>query len=186
MTDFTFDASLALSLYQSDEPFPVDLDDAWQWLGYNNKQFAEEKLRYNFEAGIDFLYKGIKSPAGGRPRKCILLSIDCFKHLAMMAGTQQGKVIRKYFLECERIAKAAMIKSLKAPDLTAQFSKLKESEAIEGELCARRSELQDVMKCQYSIAKKYYDNNSIVVQQTLACQEIIENAKKCNKYPLLC
>jgi hypothetical protein len=35
----------------------------------------------------------------------IFLTIDCFKSLGMMAGTEQGKVIRKYFLECERIVK---------------------------------------------------------------------------------
>jgi hypothetical protein len=35
----------------------------------------------------------------------IYLTVDCFKSLGMMAGTQKGKEVRKYFLECEKIAK---------------------------------------------------------------------------------
>ena len=35
----------------------------------------------------------------------IYLTVECFKSLGMMAGTEQGKQIRKYFIECERIAK---------------------------------------------------------------------------------
>lgn len=31
-----------------------------------------------------------------------MLTVDCFKSLGMMAGTEQGKKIRRYFLECER------------------------------------------------------------------------------------
>ena len=38
----------------------------------------------------------------------IKLTIDAFKSLGMMAGTQKGKEIRHYFLECERIAKQAV------------------------------------------------------------------------------
>lgn len=35
----------------------------------------------------------------------ILLTIDCLKYWGMMCGTEKGKQIRKYFLECEKIAK---------------------------------------------------------------------------------
>lgn len=99
-----FDQSTALSLYQSDEQFPIDFDVAWQWIGWSTKQTAKNTLKNNFEEGVDFSRGGIKS-SGGRPSEVLLLSVDCFKMLGMMAGTAQSKVIRKYFLECERIAK---------------------------------------------------------------------------------
>jgi len=102
-----FSHELALALVQSDQAFPVDFDDAWRWIGYSTKQKAKNKLVNNFEEEIDFLTKWVKTPAGGRPSESIWLTIDCFKSLGMMAGTQKGREIRRYFLECERIAKQA-------------------------------------------------------------------------------
>jgi hypothetical protein len=40
---------------KSESRFPVDFDDAWQWIGYSSKQKALESLYKNFEAGTDFL-----------------------------------------------------------------------------------------------------------------------------------
>ncbi len=103
-----FSHELALSLVQSTEQFPVDFDAGWQWLGYSSKQKAKNKLTNHFEKEIDYLTKWVKTPQGGRPSEFIGLSIDCFKSLGMMAGTGQGKEVRRYFLECERIAKQAV------------------------------------------------------------------------------
>jgi phage anti-repressor protein len=110
-----FSQELALSLIQSTKPFPVDFEEGWQWLGYSSKHKAKEKLKRNFEEGIDFevfTQMGVNSTRqgvqGGRPSEKIFLSIDCFKSLGMMAGTSKGKEVRQYFLKCERIAKKAL------------------------------------------------------------------------------
>lgn len=106
-----FSKELAITLLDSDQEFPVDFDNAWQWLGYATKQKAEKKLKQNFEEGVDFnLNQTVKVQTEGarqvsRPYTEIMLTVDCFKSLGMTAGTEQGKQIRKYFLECERIAK---------------------------------------------------------------------------------
>jgi len=105
ITMIDFNTETAIALLDSTNEFPVDFDDAWQWLGYATKQKAEKKLKQNFEEGIDFLTKGLKSSTGGRPSELIALTVDCFKSLGMTAGTEQGKQIRKYFLECEKLAK---------------------------------------------------------------------------------
>lgn len=109
-----FSHELALSLIQSAKPFPIDFERGWQWLGYSSKHKAKEKLRRNFEEVIDFevyTQMGVNSTRqatqGGRPLEKIFLSIDCFKSLGMMAGTNKGKEVRRYFLECERVAKKA-------------------------------------------------------------------------------
>ena len=107
--NLVFSFELAQQLYTSAEQFPIDFDDAWVWLGYTTKQKALKKLNAHFEEGIDFLTRGLKSSTGGRPSDLILLSVDCLKSLGMMAGTEKGKEIRKYFIECERITKAAII-----------------------------------------------------------------------------
>lgn len=109
MTDFN--KELALVLLNSSEEFPVDFDKAWQWLGYATKQKAQRKLEQHFEECVDFnLNQSVKVQTEGsrsvsRPYTQIMLTIDCFKSLGMMAGTEQGKQIRKYFLECEKLAK---------------------------------------------------------------------------------
>jgi phage anti-repressor protein len=107
-----FSHELALALVRSADPFPIDFENAWQWVGYSTKQKAKSKLTHHFEEGIDFLTKRLKNPQRGRPSESIQLSVDCFKSLGMMAGTDKGKEIRRYFLECERIAKEAVAAQL--------------------------------------------------------------------------
>lgn len=108
-----FSHELALALVQSTDQFPVDFDAAWKWIGYSTKQKAKNKLTNNFELSIDYhinqTVKLVKrSQGGGSGIENIRLNIDCFKSLGMMAGTTKGKEVRRYFLECERIAKKAV------------------------------------------------------------------------------
>ena len=97
-----FSQDLANALVRSVETFPVDFDDAWRWIGYSEKRAALRMLKNNFDASFDFLDKGTKSSDGGRPSEWIVLTVDCFKSFCMMAGTQRGKEVRRYFLNCER------------------------------------------------------------------------------------
>ncbi|HEY9874506.1 MAG TPA: hypothetical protein V6D12_13780 [Candidatus Obscuribacterales bacterium] len=112
-----FNQNTALTLLNSPESFPVDFDDAWQWLGYASKRNGKDTLINNFLEGVDFLRSSTKSPTGGRPSEFIQLTIDCFKMLGMMAGTEKGKEIRAYFLECEKIAKQPQAAPQIQPDL---------------------------------------------------------------------
>ncbi|OWY63384.1 hypothetical protein B7486_53430, partial [cyanobacterium TDX16] len=109
-----FSYELALALVHSADPFPIDFEQAWRWLGYSTKQKAKNKLTNNFEQGLDYtLTQMVKRVEGNRGGGCvsfesIQLTVDCFKSLGMMAGTQKGKEIRRYFLECERLTKEAV------------------------------------------------------------------------------
>ena len=110
MTENHLFEDVALELVQSSDLFPVDFDDAWKWIGYVAKQKAKDKLLRHFEIEVDYKViqtgKLVSRPDRGEVEvEDIRLSTDCFKQLAMMAGTKQGRSIRHYFLECERIAK---------------------------------------------------------------------------------
>jgi phage anti-repressor protein len=109
MTGFSIE--LAKQLLNSQDQFPVDFNEAWQWLGISKKNNAKR----NFEAcgflkGTDYkvLLNYEQNLYGGRPGEIIKLSIDCFKMWGMMSRTEQGRNVREYFLECEKIAKATI------------------------------------------------------------------------------
>nr|WP_293838546.1 hypothetical protein [uncultured Arsenicibacter sp.] len=86
------------------EPFPIDFDVVWHWIGYSKKQDALISLQKNFIEDIDFLRSNVKtsSPRGGRPLIKIIISIDCFKAFCMLAQTERGKEVRRYFIEIEK------------------------------------------------------------------------------------
>jgi phage anti-repressor protein len=109
MTNLTqFDKAIAQQLLDSSESFPVDFNVAWEWLGYVRKDLAKRNfLSYDFVKGIDYqvFHVSEENSNGGRPTESIILSVDCFKMWAMMSKTEQGKLVRVYFLECEKVAK---------------------------------------------------------------------------------
>lgn len=95
---------LIFSFIQSKDQFPVNFDDAWRWVGYSTKGNAKTALESSgFIEGLDFRFfmNAHKKSGRGRPSEEILLTVDCFKSFAMMAGTERGKEVRAYFLRCE-------------------------------------------------------------------------------------
>ena len=178
-----FNESLALSLCQSDDLHPIDLDDAWQWLGYTEKRSCLDTLKNNFVLGEDFLGLGSKSN-GGRPSEVYLLSVDCFKTLGMMAGTKQGKVIRGYFLKCERELKDVIAKiATQLPSSEdKEIDQLRENEA---NITKHINELKQVLEdCEtkrevirVKKAQLYIQKYSSVIEEGERCKQIIASAK---------
>jgi len=80
----------------------------------NKKQFADwiqSRIRqYEFEENQDYVLISPKNETKGRggDRRSIdyYLSLDMAKELSMVERNQRGKQVRKYFLECEKQAKA--------------------------------------------------------------------------------
>ncbi|MDY6941230.1 MAG: hypothetical protein SWY16_26685 [Cyanobacteriota bacterium] len=84
---------LIFSQFDSSDPFPIDFDDAWQWLGFGTKYDAKVSLKSaGFSESIDFrsFQESSGKLRGGRPAEQIFLTIDCFKTWAMMANTHRG------------------------------------------------------------------------------------------------
>ena len=63
--------------------------------------------KYGFVENQDFevFDNFINNPNGGRPLKEYALTLDMAKELAMVEGNEKGKQARRYFIECERLAK---------------------------------------------------------------------------------
>ena len=67
------------------------------WIKYKVKQG-------DFKDGIHFFTNLLKtsSDKGGRPKMEYLLTTNTAKHICMMEGTDRGRQIRLYFIECEK------------------------------------------------------------------------------------
>lgn len=112
MDTLTFTQELAYSLYNSTEEFPINFDDAWQWLEFSRRDSAKRSFENSgFIEGIDFrsFHRIVERSIGASKREEIQMSVECFKQWGMMAGTEKGKQIRLYFLECEKLAKKALL-----------------------------------------------------------------------------
>ncbi len=118
LQNFTKETAIALLQQQKSNPYPVEFESAIEWLGYSSKSDALESFkRGDFIESLDF--RSFQEPAGklgGRPSTKYQLTTDCFKSWGMMSGTEKGKQIRRYFLECERIAIAATSNPQPLPD----------------------------------------------------------------------
>ena len=174
-----FSIELAKQLVESEEQFPVDLDQAFIWLGHSRKDSAVDILKSYFEEGIDFRQTR-KSNTGGRPSDSYYLTVNCLKELGMICKTEKGKQIRKYFLECEKVAKQVTAIS---PDLTQALLKMQEqlntlvvSQVRLNQLEAQNEELQTASLahpgCKEVLDKNadcnYSDDLVLTVKQYLA------------------
>lgn len=66
--------------------------------------FKYRVAQYGFEENLDFTPILGKS-TGGRPSKDFAIKIEIAKELSMVENNEKGKQARKYFIECEKIAK---------------------------------------------------------------------------------
>lgn len=101
----TFSFEIAKNLVASTDQFPVDFDDAWEWLEYSRKDNAKTNfLKCGFVEGIDFQVSFLngKNPLGGRPTEVIKMTCECLKQWGMMSGTAKGKEIRSPALVLDR------------------------------------------------------------------------------------
>ena len=95
----------------SEQEFCIDLEGqapdgrpVWEWMGYSTKGNATRSLTKLIE-GVDFLLITADKQTigrGGHNRETAIFSRDGFKQWGMLAGTDRGRQIRLYFIECEK------------------------------------------------------------------------------------
>ena len=109
------------------EDFVVDLDIVYKFIGFSRKDHLKRLLLKNFSEGTDYQTllhpiveqkdeksssppKGESSWGGSSPEK-IMLNVDTFKNICMLANTQQAKIIRTYYIKLENVVLKVINKS---------------------------------------------------------------------------
>lgn len=92
--------------YHPTNDFPINLEHVFKMIGFANKGNAKRTLENNFVKGEDYKSSFIpteKREIGGSLIEQIMLNVDTFKNLCMIAKTEKGKEIRKYYVKLENI-----------------------------------------------------------------------------------
>ncbi len=86
--------------------FPVPFDEAWKMAGYGRKSTAKRDGLSGLKVNKHFCTEKCKKPSsnasGFSSFEVITLSLDAFKHLCLMAKTEEGEAIRDYFIDAEK------------------------------------------------------------------------------------
>ena len=98
----------------------VNARELWGKLG-SKTQFADwiksRIEKYDFVDGVDFIVQKIlNGESRGFQPIDYFISLDMAKELSMVENNAQGKIARRYFIECEKKMNGIMID--KKPDLS--------------------------------------------------------------------
>ena len=95
--------------YHQTEEYPINLENVYEMIGFANKGNAKRTLVNNFNENDDYKIvilpreNNLRKDLGGRNEEKILLNVDTFKMICMLAKTENGKKIRKYYIKLENI-----------------------------------------------------------------------------------
>ena len=157
--------------YKND--FVIDLDNVWQWLGFNQKVKAKILLENHFtinkdyklllshmgkQNNIDFVTtKAKEDTRGGHNKEIIMLNIETFKKFCLKAGTKKADEIHDYFIKLEQILQEILQEE--SNELKQQLLQVEDQKAKEYEL---KLEKQKVLEREKILLKEYATIGSIV------------------------
>ena len=129
--------------YHPTNDFPINLDNVFSMIGFANKGNAMKTIKNNFIENEDYkklLFHSEKQIKNGKDlggaglnHENVMLNIDTFKNLCMLAKTHKGKEIRKYYVKLENVYNKLIKEEIE--------EKQKESEELRLQLREKETEL---------------------------------------------
>jgi hypothetical protein len=95
--------------YNQTTDYVVDLDNVWEWLGYNQKYAAKRVLERHFIIDRDYKILLTRSGEqdgnthGGHNKEIFMLNIKTFKLFCIKSGTKKADEIHEYFIKLEEL-----------------------------------------------------------------------------------
>lgn len=139
--------------YHPTNDYPINLEQVYKIIGFSNKKNAKRTLDNNFSEGDDYKVTVLPREHGRFTEETVMLNIDTFKNLCMMAKTDKGKEIRKYYVKLENIYNH-IIKEELENNSKMLADKEKQLTDKNNELERTRKELEKKTKLK---VKKWYD-----------------------------
>lgn len=102
--------------YHPTNDYPINLENVFKIIGFANKGNAMKTIKSNFTKDEDYkimlFHTEKRKNEGGFNKEDIMLNVDTFKNLCMLAKTNKGKEIRKYYVKLENIHNKIIKKEL--------------------------------------------------------------------------
>lgn len=117
---------------------------------YQFANWIQERItKYGFVENQDYevFKENLKNSNGGRPQIEYALSVDMAKELSMVENNEKGRLARKYFIECEKIAREVAVASYQIEDPIKRAERWIEEQKEKKALEAKNLEMQP--KAQY-------------------------------------
>jgi len=161
--------------YQND--FIIDLDDVWEWVGFNQKVKAKVLLEKNFIIDKDYKIlltklrkqtniapepSGAKkeNTRGGHNKEKIMLNIETFKKYCLKAGTKKADEIHDYFIKLEKILQEIIMEESNELKLQLENQKL-EIEQVQKQEYEKALQKQKVLEREKILLSEYGTIGSI-------------------------
>lgn len=92
--------------YNPKTDYIINMDDVWKWLGFSRKDHCKRVIEKHFMKDIDYKIalpnSGERKNEGGFNKETILMNIETFKSLCLLASTERSKTVRKYYYKLEQ------------------------------------------------------------------------------------
>ena len=143
--------------------FVIDLDNVWNWLGFNSKFNAKRLLENCFKLDLDYKKsllqpeKQSSAPKGGHNKEVFMLNIKTFKLFCIKAGTKKADEIHEYFIKLEEVLQEVLIEE--SNELKQQLLKITDQKAKEYDT---KLEKQKVLEREKILLKEYATIGSII------------------------
>jgi hypothetical protein len=102
-----FVASFYCFLNYQKNDFVIDLDNIWEWLGFNQKSAAKKVLERHFILNKDYQKSSLRRSSeqekthGGSNKEKIMMNVKTFKLLCLKSSTAKAEQIHEYYITLE-------------------------------------------------------------------------------------
>jgi hypothetical protein len=149
--------------YDKTKDFVIDLDNVWQWLGFNQKVKAKVLLENHFLLNKDYKKllshegKQTTNTKGGHNKEIFMLNVKTFKLFCIKAGTKKADEIHEYFIKLEEILQEILLEE--SSELKLQLEQLENTKNKELE---EKLLKQKIIEREKILLKEYAQSGSLV------------------------
>jgi hypothetical protein len=151
-----FLSSFYCYLNYNDADYVIDLDNVWEWMGFQQKYHAKHLLEKYFCNNNDYkifapeLAGAKKEGRGGHNKEVISMTIRTFKLMCLKAGTKKSNEIHEYYVKMEKVIQEVVIEECKS--LSDQLRNVQITNA--NDVAKREADYQIKLKKQKELEKE--------------------------------